>query len=501
MAVKPDTGLFDLIKSLKKQEKIELHKFAFSNKTDSVYLKVYNAIDSLTIYDEAIVIKKSGVSKNRLPEVKNYLYNIILRSLVIMHGNNISFIETYRDLSQVQVLKYKGLFDQSIKKLNSVIKKADFSEDYLTLITCLAERDIINAVFTKKYKTEKEIDKSFNELLCYIRHFSELTYQRFLYAKSLLPISYYEKENFLLNINVNKNELNFNFNNEPDTFYKKILWFRTQCRMEILKKNFKKAKGICEKALAYFEKQKNKNILPTHLINGFSNVLMNASFGLGNYEETKKHLNDMEVLLMKTGKKYIDNLDYFFLNGHKMSLYVATGKMEEAMKISKFFFEKNKTRLEEIREQNDIYNYNLLHIFFGLNDIEKFSKLIKRLIYLDYKFERKDLYCRCLILEALAVIETKNYYLLDSKIRNLERQLKANNAYGDYEKIICSFLRAHINTDINYEFYQKQHQIILKKLENLYNVNYYDRYFNIRAWLNSKINKRNYIEEIKDITS
>ena len=111
------------------------------------------------------------------------------------------------------------------------------------------------------------------------------------------------------------------------------------------------------------------------------------------------------------------------------------------------------------------------------------------------------MYCRCLILEALAVIETKNYYLLDSKIRNLERQLKSNNAYGDYEKIICSFLRAHINTDINHEFYQKQHQIIFGKLKNLYNVNYYDRYFNIRAWLNSKIKKSNYIEEIKDITS
>lgn len=77
--------LFILIKSLSKTEKAYFKKYAsiHSNKGQQQYLSLFDLLNDMTVYDEAILKKKiAHLGITQLPVYKNYLYKIILRSQV-----------------------------------------------------------------------------------------------------------------------------------------------------------------------------------------------------------------------------------------------------------------------------------------------------------------------------------------------------------------------------------------------------------------------------------
>jgi hypothetical protein len=79
----PSTHLFELIKSLEKSEKRYFRMYASLQKGTKNYLKLFDAVDSMKLYDEDVLKKMFRNERfiRQLTFTKNYLYNLIFKSL------------------------------------------------------------------------------------------------------------------------------------------------------------------------------------------------------------------------------------------------------------------------------------------------------------------------------------------------------------------------------------------------------------------------------------
>ncbi len=483
-----DTYLFDLINSLTKQEKIELHKYAFAGKADNIYFKVYKLIEGNEEYDETVLIKKAGIKKERLPEIKNYLHKTILKTLEIIHGNNISAIRNFQEISQILVLGYKGLFDQSLKRTNAALKKAIEKEDYINALTLIENRDEINFRFLGNFQSSADLNSAFEDYAETLKQAYELAHYKYLFFKSLLPVTVFEKESFDLTFSDKISDFKISSPQKPDTFQKKILLLRAQCRIAILEKDFKKAQKISARAINYMNVDPRKSAhLSAYLGYGFLNVHAGSCLFTGDYESGFATLKKIEEYLKEHGTSYENNIDYLFFNVNQMSLYSVSGNFEKTIETGLAYYKKYSKQIEQFIENSNIYNYNMGYSYFCLDDPKKSLKHLYAIInQSNDKRLRIDFFMKALFIEILIFLLKKDIDIAENKIRTYERLLKTNNRYDDYEKITCAFLKACLNNDMNKTFLKEQRALLYSKIKNLSDLNYHNRYFNLLNWLDSK---------------
>jgi len=132
--------LFELIRSLTKAEKRHFKLYVAGNGKHSNYLQLFDAIDKQARYDEQLIKAqfKGQVFIRQIHGTKNYLYQLILKSLGNFH-NKTSIDATLRELLQaVEILFRKELLDHCEIKLNKAEKLAQQYEKHTSLLEILA---------------------------------------------------------------------------------------------------------------------------------------------------------------------------------------------------------------------------------------------------------------------------------------------------------------------------------------------------------------------------
>ncbi len=125
--------LFQLIHSMSSSEKRYFKRNALIAKdADANYLKLFDALNKMKVYDEAALVKKKIVK--HLASERKYLYEVILRSL-----RNYSSEESVRAqisdlILDADNLFKRGLYDQSEKRLKKAHRLATEIGDLLILI-------------------------------------------------------------------------------------------------------------------------------------------------------------------------------------------------------------------------------------------------------------------------------------------------------------------------------------------------------------------------------
>jgi len=113
----PSTALFELIKSLSKSEKRYFKNMAnlTADGKDKKYMRLFDYIDSQQAYNEAALKKyfHKEAFIQQLTSAKNYLYNLILKSLEHYYSTSTEMAYSY--LSQVSILYSKGLYKHAEK--------------------------------------------------------------------------------------------------------------------------------------------------------------------------------------------------------------------------------------------------------------------------------------------------------------------------------------------------------------------------------------------------
>src|SRR6185503_9961139 len=120
--MKQPNDLFDLVKSLDKNEKRFISMFASVQAGEKKYMKLFEVIDKQEKYDEGKIKARFKGEKfiNQLTFTKNYLYNFILRGLNIYHSQSSVDAQLKEMIRSAELLLERSLLKQS----RSLLQKA-----------------------------------------------------------------------------------------------------------------------------------------------------------------------------------------------------------------------------------------------------------------------------------------------------------------------------------------------------------------------------------------
>ena len=138
--------LFSLIQSLSQAEKRYFKIFCFSQKVDNNYLKLFELMVKQEIYKEDKIRKKFKGKRflKQLHVTKNYLYQLLLKSLRNYHSTISADAEIKSLLRNVEILFVKELYESSFIELKKAEKLATNFENQTALL------EIIN--WEKKFR-------------------------------------------------------------------------------------------------------------------------------------------------------------------------------------------------------------------------------------------------------------------------------------------------------------------------------------------------------------
>ena len=117
---------YELIQSLDKAEKIHFKRYLSyeSGKGETVYLRLFNELDKMRDYDEGKLERKFEGEKfmKHLAVSLNYLYGMLLNSLVNFHTKKDDRLKAEEMLGEIRVLFKKRLFAQCAKQIKRARK-------------------------------------------------------------------------------------------------------------------------------------------------------------------------------------------------------------------------------------------------------------------------------------------------------------------------------------------------------------------------------------------
>lgn len=152
--------LFTLIKSLSKSEKRYFKLFCGQTASEANYLKLFEAIDQQEEYDERKIRQKFKSEKfsKQLHVTKNYLLQLILKSLRNFHSKISKDAELKDALRNVEILYHKELYQQcktELKKAEAVALAFEINSSLTEVMSW--RRKLEQAIYPQRYDSFIEI--------------------------------------------------------------------------------------------------------------------------------------------------------------------------------------------------------------------------------------------------------------------------------------------------------------------------------------------------------
>ena len=492
-------NLFVLVKSLSKSEKrqFKLYVGRLGVNEDSKFLTLFNILDKLSVYDEAIILKKGIVKKQQLSNLKAHLYKQILISLRLNPSHQDIRIQVREQLDFATILYHKGLYKQSLKILDKAKGLAIANEEKNIAYEIVELEKVIESQYITR-----SLNNRADELTIQAK---ELSLQNVLASKlsnlSLQLYGVFLKTGYIKNDEEHKiiekyfndrlpkydiNKLGFR---EKLWLYKSYLWY------SFLTVDFLSCYKYASKWVNLFYKNKDMIVLnPVFFLRG-NHYLLEALYHLGHYEKFKETLHKLENVTKE--KKFpiddnVDGLTFLYIYNNKFNLHFIEGSFNEGLLLIDEVLEKLKTYQNRIDMHHVmVFYYKIASMYFGVGDNKKCIYYLEKIINNKSLQMREDLMCFSRILNLVAHYEAGLDYNLDVLIRSTYKFLIKMEDLHEVQKEFIKFLR---NLGDIYPSEVKNEFIKLhKKLKEFEDDPYQSRaflYLDIISWLESKIENK-----------
>jgi hypothetical protein len=154
--------LFQLIKSLTKNEKRYFRMYASMQKGDKIYLRLFDEISRQKVYNEEMIKEKLSGEKfiKQLSFIKNYLYKLIFKSLISFYSESLPDLKISSLIVRAKILFNKALYAQYFKTLAKAKAIAAEYERFGYLIEII---DMERIIVKKEEIVKKDYGKLYNE--------------------------------------------------------------------------------------------------------------------------------------------------------------------------------------------------------------------------------------------------------------------------------------------------------------------------------------------------
>ena len=481
--------LFSLIQSLTQAEKRYFKIFCFSQKVDNNYLKLFELLVKQEIYDEDKIRKKFKGERflKQLHVTKNYLYQILLKSLRNYHATISVDAEIKSLLRNVEILFVKELYEVSLSELKKAEKLATNFENQTALL------EIIN--WKRKFQlTQSGIDiESLQELI--------------LREKNIIEGIVLQSESWELTADVfhfyktNKKRLEDFLQKKPlpnAPLQHQILFYNLEYIFHVMNEEPSKGLTSLDLMIDLFEKN------PARIKDAPSSYarVMNNKVS---YFIFQKQYTYVLPLLKKIRAIPIT---YQLKNAQKISikLQLRTYNIELEMYRDLKEFEKGveviiqakKYLLENEKiiapDYHVMLRYQFAYIYFMQKDYSNSLKWGNEIIQTTFKNNRKDLQSYARILNLMIHFELGNIIVLKYAVENCRRFLKKSTDFrGEatvlpFAKILLHFFAKICNAPHAHypQHFEQLKADLLEAEPPILNDNILD-YLDIKSWLVEKL--------------
>ncbi|HRG83369.1 MAG TPA: hypothetical protein PLO99_12715 [Chitinophagaceae bacterium] len=442
-------SLFQLIKSLEKSEKRNFKLYVKRNSAteDLKITQLFDALDKMTEYDEAQLLKKAkGVRKQQLSNLKAHLYRQILSSLRLIKEEDNIDIRLHEQMDHARILFNKGLYLQSLKVLERLKETARAYQQ----LTYLQQALFFEKKIESLYITRSMQDRAEQLRLESDEVSAQLSLVNQLSNLALELYSWYIKHGHARNEKDIENAHSF-FNshlpanaNSSRGFYERLYLYQSYVWYAFIRQDFLQYYRYSKKwADLFTEFPGLLKVETANYIKGMHN-LMGAQFNLLDHERLSKSIRQFELFTRQKHLEENENnriLAYQYLYTARINLYFLQGTFTKGLRLVPF--------LEEMLQEYGLYldthrvlvfYYKIACLYFGSGNNEKAIDYLNRII--NQKGDlRTDLQCYARLLHLIAHYELGNFDLLEYLIKSVYRYMAKMENLSRVEEAMFGFLR------------------------------------------------------------
>ena len=499
-----NTDLFDLIHSLNRSEKRYFKLEASKQQGEKNYLKLFDAIDKQPSYEEDKLLQKfkNEAFIKQFSSAKNYLYNLILKSLIGFHNNKTAADKLQDEYNRISLLHIKGLHEQCYKRLKKAKQEAYRIESFKLLVDIVElEMKIIAEKSPKRYN-QTLLQLADERMECLEKYANCIAYHnliwKMIYWISKKGIARNEKENRQIKVQ----ELL-----QDDLLQKESKALSTTAKLHFNNVWFlyEYYQGNYTESLQY--KEREIEILESHSLLAeqypeYVKKLSNAITIINHLQLHDKlfvYLDKLKQLLSNKLTAQLKPIVFISYYNAALIAYAQMGEVDKPLAL-----------ISEIEAglkvyQKQFHKSRLLDLFLNISILYfKTAKFEQSQVWLEKVLVqsdliREDVHCFARIFDLLIHFELENDLLLESLIRNYKRYFKKREKYYQFEQIMLQFFKKSLDV-VKLQELQKLYRELHTNLSSLQQDNYEKhllQYFDFIAWTKAKIEKKPFLEILR----
>jgi hypothetical protein len=472
--MKKNSNAFVIIKSLSMSEKryfkifSERHTIGEQNK----YVTLFDELDKAEQENDVELkknLKKVGINTDFISADKNYLYQLILRSLNVFHDSKTYNLEIKQSLISIEILFHKGLYHESIKLIAKAEELAKECENFQLMIDILIWKKKCcgySLGLKKAAEVNSEIDK-YILLLNNVKRITDLYYESNLIQATNEKQS--QKE-VLKKLNSILSQPELKSEKHALSFSAKIFYYLIYSNYYYSLDNKQKEYDHLQKLVDILNQSKTYAVEnPLDYVSIYNRLLsIKKFFPKSTFFEDIKVLNDFPKKI-NIRKEVVAERVFIHTNTHELEYYLINNNFQEALN-------KIKEIEKEISKLNvDIEPYHIIYFYYlhaiTLIYVGQFHKALKFINKTLNEFgfgERPQVYLRIEVLNVITHYELKNYALVSSLLKQILKKNTSKNILTPFEEHILNALYKITNAK---HLTQKEETSIFQALVNALNKN------------------------------
>lgn len=504
--MKTSDDLFQLIKLLSKSQKRYFKLFASLHSGDKAYLKLFDAFDKQKSFDEDAVKKQfhKDTFVKHLARTKNYLYQLILKSMRSYHSQETMSIQLKGLLNDIAFLFDNGLYKQCHKLLVKTKQMAIKYDKHLPLLELLTWEFQLMRVQAYQGKTEKDVEKIANELFQVIEKYKSTNEYSFTSAKLIMTSmrkGFPRDEEGLVTYQHFMDEALLHTKNfDVSSFSSTCSVYYSNMFLAYLKNNYEQAYNFAQKLVTLIEENPHQIVDDPRGYISALHALMVYQGHLEKHAETFSTLKKFEKI--DTKSKQIKNSMYWAINSTELATYISIGDFAKGVELSKKIEnELKKSEVKILSKQDEaVLDYNIACIYLGVENYKTANTYLNKILNDTTIDLRTDLHCFARILSLIVHAELGNADLLEYAVKSTYRYLYTRHRLYQFETVILNFIRnlSKINSQKRLITTFKELKVEIEQIVKIPFENKVLDYFDFVSWLESKIEGKPFAEVVKE---
>jgi len=506
--MKPSTELFKLIKSLTKSEKRFFKLSSSLQSGEKNYLKIFDYIEKKNEYNESelkLHFKNETFIKH-LPSEKNHVYKLILKSLRSYYSEQSVNSILKQDIKNVEILYNKALYRECEKFVSRAKQIAEKHEKFYYWVELINwEKKLLDSAYEAGVFSIN-LDKLIEEEEIVIAKLRNLAEYTVIYSKINLV---FRSGGFTRNETERKvveDIADYHLIKGKNTalstkaasicYYIKGLCAATNRNYDDSFQFFNRAREILDKN-PHIKSDTGVRYVMTlfHLLRCY---IDNKEF-----DQAKHLISDIRALQYNKGFKSVDISVRIFANSYNQELVMLHAKGE---------FQKSVALIPEIEKKQEIYKgkvskemeliltYNKAYSCFGIGDFKRALLYLNDVLNDNEQKLRQDIYSFARLFNLVIHYELGNYEFLEYVVKSTNRYLNKQARNYEIENACIKQIRKLSKTPVEVnriEIFKSLNNDIHTLLKD-HNEQVVLEYFNIEAWVKSKIQKLSFEKVIQD---